>query len=93
MTAHFEVVQTDADEPWHVRIVGGNHEPILVGENLSGFDDARTAVLAVAAIFVPAPDLRGDVDRDHEWFVSAGGQPTSARVTYRDERTVHEVPC
>jgi hypothetical protein len=94
MSAHFEVSQTDADQPWHVRVVGANHEPVLIGENLADFDSARTAILAVAAMFVPAPDLRGDPFADAgDWFVSAGGHPTGARVRYVDERVSPEPPC
>lgn len=93
MSARFEIVQTDASEPWHVRIVGTNNEVIQAGEPLSGFDDAKTAVLAIAGMFVPGADLRGNQDGDdHEWFVSVGGQPTGARVRYVDERTIAEVP-
>lgn len=93
MTAHFEIVQTDAVEPWHVRVVGENHEPIVVGENLTGFADAKTAVLAIAGMFVTAPDLRGEEVAPGEWFVSVGGQPTGARVRYVDKRAGSEPPC
>lgn len=94
MNAHFEIAQTDAEQPWHVRIVGANHEPVLVGENLVDFEAAKTAVLSVAAMFVVAPDLRGNVGADDgEWFVSAGGQPTGARVRYVDRRAGSEPTC
>jgi hypothetical protein len=98
MTARFEIVQTNADQPWHVRIVGGNNEPILVGENLTDFDAARTAVLAVAEMFVFDPDIRGDAieaSGPTDWFISEGGRPTGVRIVYIDarEQPVQEPPC
>lgn len=93
MSSYFEIAQTDAEQPWHVRIVGGNHEPVLAGENLADFDSAKGVVLAVAGMFVPGADLRGTQVDDGEWFVSASGHPTGARVRYVDERTVLEPPC
>lgn len=93
MTAHFEIVQTDSEQPWHVRVVGSNGEPVLAGEPLSGVNDALKAVLAVASLFYPdaALDIRGLTDR--EWFIGVNGAATGPQVLYVDERDPqHEVP-
>ena len=51
MTAHIVIARTDAEQPWHVRIVGANGEPIVSGENLATKANARTAVRALARTF------------------------------------------
>lgn len=45
---YFEVIQTQAG--FHVVIVGGNHEPIAVGEPLDDADSADNAIAAIRRI-------------------------------------------
>lgn len=42
--AHFEIVRTDALQPWHVRLVADNGEPVLVSENYADRRDALHAI-------------------------------------------------
>lgn len=47
--SRFEVVQTDdPDQPFHVRLIGDNGEPLSSSENLTSLDAARTNVAAQA---------------------------------------------
>lgn len=43
--SHFEIVRTDADQPFHARLVAGNGQIVMHSEN---YADARAALTAVA---------------------------------------------
>jgi uncharacterized protein YegP (UPF0339 family) len=51
MSARFEIVETDAEQPWHVRLIAENGEPISTGENHTRADAARRAVEVEAELF------------------------------------------
>lgn len=93
MTAHIEIRHTDADQPFHLRIVGANGEPILSGENLARFEDAEAAVLAVAALFVPEPVLREHWRGGDDPFITTRDKATGCRVKYVDTRAGSEPTC
>lgn len=42
--ARFELVQTDADQPWHTRFIASNGEPIWTTENYASHQDAIHAI-------------------------------------------------
>jgi len=44
MSARFEVVRTDAEQPWHARFIAENNEPVWSTENLVHREDAVAAV-------------------------------------------------
>lgn len=87
-----EIVETSAPQPWHVRFIGGNGEPIASGENLSSEQDAETAVLAIARMFgatEPVIHRSGETGR----AVVLGGR-RAADLVYLDERALpQEPPC
>jgi uncharacterized protein YegP (UPF0339 family) len=90
--AVFQIVRADGDQPNHVRITGGNHEIIVAGENLTGEDDAKNAVLAIAEMFLHAPYIVGSGD-PLVWHITGqtrrGPGPT---LEYVDKRAGVEVP-
>jgi uncharacterized protein YegP (UPF0339 family) len=46
-----EIVQTDAEQPWHVRINGSNGEPVMHSENYADVDTATSAIAVIAEAF------------------------------------------
>lgn len=51
MSARFEIVETTAEQPFHVRLVAENGEPISSGENHTDERDARRAIEVEAGLF------------------------------------------
>lgn len=88
--AHFAIVLSDADQPYHVRIVGGNGETILSGENLASEADAMVAVCAVAGMFGEDPYIVRSHDGSQGHVLAGRLAP---EVVWLDERTIGEVPC
>jgi uncharacterized protein YegP (UPF0339 family) len=92
MTSRFEIVQTDADQPWHARFIAANGEPIWTTESYADRSDAVHAVeLLVEAIGVPlhgagvvAMDI-GVGQGDHPFF-TIDGTPASPMLYPVDER-------
>lgn len=85
--SHFEVVQTDAEQPWHLRLVGSNGEPVMVSEN---YTDPRTAENAIA---VAAEAFGVTIPRDPEWVgvtelvgYRSNGARVYVQVRHVDER-------
>jgi uncharacterized protein YegP (UPF0339 family) len=48
MTARFEIVHTDATQPWHARWVAANGEIVWVTENYANKADAETSVFMIS---------------------------------------------
>lgn len=44
MAARFEIVQTDAEQPWHARFIAANGETVWTTEN---YTNRATAILAI----------------------------------------------
>lgn len=85
---HVEIVRTA--DGHHLRIRGGNGEPIVWSENHPDVDDALNALRVVAEQFNPAPALPVRVTR--EWVtVSVDGDEHGEKyaipVRLIDERT------
>lgn len=75
----FEIVQSDAKKPWHVRIRAANHEPTWSTQRYTRKQGADRAVRALVRIFGGmVVTSRGEV-----W--DASGRVV-ARVVQRDER-------
>lgn len=51
MSAHFEVVRSDAEQPWHVRLVSSNGNVIMSSEQYGRRRDALTAIAVAADVF------------------------------------------
>lgn len=91
MPAHFRIVQTDAEQPYHVRIVGGNGEPVLSGENLADEDSAEGVLLMLARMFgATDPHVHRSADGAHGVVL---GCDRMAEVVWVDERAGSEPTC
>jgi uncharacterized protein YegP (UPF0339 family) len=51
VSAHWEIVQTDAPQPWHVRLVAGNGNVVLSSENYTRRRRAESAIAVAAEAF------------------------------------------
>lgn len=51
MAAHFELVRTDAEQPWHVRLVASNGAVIVSSEKYTRRGAALSAVSVAAEAF------------------------------------------
>lgn len=76
-----EVVQTDAEQPWHGRIVGGNGEPVWLTEN---YGDRRDIVAAILIL----PGMAGAVRLfdDNQLVELKAQNGAHIEVRYVDER-------
>lgn len=85
---HYEIARTDADQPWHVRIIV-NGKKILVSENLTRQVGAERAILSTARFHgLPVAELRWNVPGAEKIMVNKlgaviDGAPT---IRYIDER-------
>lgn len=84
---HFEIVRTDSEQPWHVRVVGSNGERVLAGEPLANRHDALEAVLMVARIFGATEPTVVESSTDHTSGMVIGGR-RAAVLEFVDERGV-----
>ena len=83
---HFVIAETRADQPFHVRIVGGNGERVLFGENLTDEWTAEAVVLMVARMFgAPDPVIAKSGETGRAVVL---GARRAVDVRYVDERTV-----
>lgn len=84
MSAHFEIVTTDAEQPHHVRVIADNGEPILTSENLEHRADAERVVLILAQMFgAVTPRISHPTDGQSYVF----GARHSVPIEYVDERS------
>lgn len=84
-----EIVRTDAEQPWHVRLVGSNGQTVAHGENLADERDADNAIAAIAELFgiTMARPPEHDVDNP-TWLMGEApdGRTYAYPVTHVDER-------
>jgi uncharacterized protein YegP (UPF0339 family) len=66
--ARIQIVRTDADQPWHVRIRAGNHEATLGSENYADEASAVAAVELLGRTFSPANRADYVDGRLHVWL-------------------------
>lgn len=78
-----EVVKTDAEQPYHVRISSsGNNDTLLIGENLNNEEDALNQIIAAAWEFgVETPVV---VATDGYYSLSSADQPVRT-IRFVDE--------
>ena len=50
---YFEIVRTDAEQPWHVRFRGRNGHTVMVSENYVRREAALRAIASMARFFSP----------------------------------------
>lgn len=86
MSAHFEIVRTDADQPWHARLIV-NAEITWRTENLTRKVGAERAILSLARIFGWVdPDLGKWSVTESSLLDSRPDGPNAVTVEYVDER-------
>jgi uncharacterized protein YegP (UPF0339 family) len=87
-----EIVRTDADQPWHVRVVASNGRTVAHSENYADVRDAETAVAVIAEQF--GITMQRPPERDPETGALRGEAPDGnvyaypvTRVDERDDPT------
>ncbi len=88
--SHHEIVQTDAEQPWHVRLVATNGVTMNHSENYTSRENALTAVAVAAEAFgitMNRPPTEGDPEVDG---VGCFGEAPDGRVYLYDVRDVDE---
>jgi uncharacterized protein YegP (UPF0339 family) len=95
--SHIEIVQTDAEQPWHGRVKAGNGQIVWHTENYAEHDSAASAVAVVAEAFgiqMSRPPQPGDPEVDGIGYL--GEAPTGNVYCFDvrevDERTPTEEP-
>lgn len=84
--SHFEIVRTDAEQPWHVRLVASNGNIIMSSENYTRRRRAESAIAVAAEAFGVA--MNRPPNREGDRLVGRGrdGETYSYDVRYVDER-------
>lgn len=88
--SHYEIVRTDAEQPWHTRLVGRNGEIVQSGENLAERDDAANVVAIAAEAFgiqMSRPPEQADPETQGAGFL---GEMPSGHVHVFEVREVDE---
>lgn len=88
--SHFEIVRTDAAQPWHTRLVAGNGQTIVHTENYTSRDSAASAIAVIAEAFgitMNRPPTQGDPEVDG---VGLLGEAPDGRTYCYDVRDVDE---
>lgn len=88
--SRFEIVRTDADQPWHTRLKANNGQIVLHSENYAEHDSAANAVAVAAEAFgitMTRPPELGDPEVDGVGFM--GEAPNGQRYCF-DVREVDE---
>lgn len=92
MTARFEIVHTDAAQPWHARFIAANGEPVWSTETYVDERDALGAVqVIVAAIAGPITGggmraKESELADPHHPFYYSMGQRHTPLIHFVDER-------
>lgn len=87
MSVHFEIVRTDADQPWHLRRRAANGELTFATENLTGKAAAEKNLLGLAADFWTEPALWTSPLDGKVYLIDRGAQHgRRVEVRYIDER-------
>lgn len=87
-----EIVQTDAEQPWHTRVLGRNGEPVMHSENYADDDTACSAVAVLAEAFgitMSRPPVR-DVDDETGTLLGLRGEAPDGNVYTYPIRFVDE---
>jgi uncharacterized protein YegP (UPF0339 family) len=101
MTARFEVVRSDAPQPWHARFRAANGRIVWATETYAKRDSAINAITALARLFSPTSQvwlshvyIAGDLSGIDLRFGSGGHStwPNAHRlkVRYVDERVTSD---
>lgn len=88
--SRFEIVQTDAEQPWHARLLGNNGETVMHTENYAKRDAAASAVAVAAEAFgitMSRPPEQGDPETQG---IGLLGEAPSGHVYCFDVRDVDE---
>ena len=88
--SRFEIVRTDAPQPWHARFVASNGRIVMSSETYARKAGAENAVLAMArACGLDATGLRWNVEGVEKVMHNAAGYYLgfAPLVRYVDERT------
>lgn len=64
--ARLQIVQTDAEQPWHVRVLGSNGEPIATSEKYAAEESAEVAIAVLAEAFGITMSRPPEVNTDRE---------------------------
>lgn len=68
MSARFEIVRSDAPEPWHARFIAANGRIVWTTEQYSRSSGARNAIASIADVFRARFALAATQLRD-EWGI------------------------
>jgi hypothetical protein len=92
--SRFEILHgDDPDQPFHVRLIGDNGEPLSVTENLIDEEAAHTNIVAQAkALGWGEPRLTHGTAEPWEWVVQGGWPKDAVEVRMVDARAGSE-PC
>lgn len=85
MSARFEIVRTDAEQPWHARFVAANGRIVFSTEQYARRAGAVTAIHAVAAAFSPYGQTQA-----HDGYVKVLVDHLGDRAHHVDIRDVDE---
>jgi uncharacterized protein YegP (UPF0339 family) len=84
-----EIVRTDAEQPWHVRLVAGNGQVVWHTENYADRDSAASAVAVAAEAFgitMNRPPSTPDDDTDGLLGEAPDGRVYAYPFRFVDER-------
>jgi uncharacterized protein YegP (UPF0339 family) len=83
VSARFEVVRTDVEQPWHARFTAGNGEEVWrSSENYTTKGHARSAILVLAMAF----GRSASVDKVALHVTDSAGETRVVPIHYFDER-------
>ena len=86
MSARFEIVRTDAAQPWHVRLIAGNGNIVLSSENYTRRRHAEVAIAVAAEAFGVQMNRPPTREGDRLIGVARDGETYSYEVRDVDER-------
>lgn len=90
--ARLQIVQTDAEQPWHARVLAGNGQRIAHSENYAEERSAASAIAVLAEAFGITMNRPPTVDEETGGFV--GETPEGVFHAYPveiiDERATEE---
>lgn len=85
---HFEIVRTDAEQPFHARLQARNGELTWSTENYTDLESANAAIGYLASLFSPTAKATVYADHVQVWLDQAElGQKLAVQILHLDERT------
>lgn len=94
MSAHIVIAHTDAEQPFHVRVIAENGEPILSSENLADQRDAERVVCVLAEMFGwDEPWVTKSLHDPSQRMVVSETAKMPVDVVHVDERAGSEPTC